>query len=74
MHDFGRAAPGKIPVLYLKTRVAQLWRNFAIALKTPRTGILCNGPSMRRPVGIKVSSFLFSGDKVLSCRVGTQSR
>jgi hypothetical protein len=24
MHDFGRAAPGKIPVLYLKTSVRAL--------------------------------------------------
>jgi hypothetical protein len=40
MHDFGRAAPGKIPVLYLNTSVAQSCRNFAIALKTPGTGIL----------------------------------
>src|SRR3954469_9354556 len=63
MHDFGRAAPGKIPVLYLETRVAQSWRNFAIALEMPRTGILSNRPSMRRPAGVKVSSFLFRGTR-----------
>jgi len=33
------------------------------SLEMPRTGILSNRPSMRRPAGVKVSSFLFRGTR-----------